>query len=72
LFYVLNQVIKWLCSFINEDSPSPAPFGSTSKVLRRQMFRQVACPSAIQCDNLKQLIQRLLALMEEYHDDVSL
>jgi hypothetical protein len=48
------------------------PLDSTSKVLRRIQFRKIACPSAIQCGSLKQLIQHSLALLEEYHDDVRL
>jgi hypothetical protein len=71
-FYATNQVIDSLCSFLSEDTPSPVPADSISKVLRRYQFREIACPSISNCDNVKQLIQHSLALFEEYHDDVRL
>jgi len=64
------QVIKALCSFIDEDTPLPAPADSCSKAVRRAQFRDVACPSAANCSKLKALIQHALALFEENQTEV--
>ena len=64
------QVIDALCSFMSEETPSPAPANAASKVARRALFRDVVCPSKMKCEKLKSMIQHALAMFEEYHDDV--
>ena len=59
------QIIKALFSYIDEETPLPAPADSCSKVTRRAQFRRIACPSAMNCHKLKCLIQHMLALFEE-------
>ncbi len=67
---ICYQVIEALCCFMNEDAPSPLPSDSTSKVIRRALFRRIFCPTMMSCDKLKSLIRHLIAMFEEYHDDV--
>jgi hypothetical protein len=68
--YTCYQVIEALCSFMSEDAPSPAPSDSASKVTRRAQFRNIFCATKMSCDKLKSLIRHLMAIFEEYHDDV--
>ena len=55
---------------MSEDTPSPVPADSASKVTRRAQFRNIFCATKMSCDKLKSLIRHLMAIFEEYHDDV--
>jgi hypothetical protein len=69
--HLFIQAIEALCSFLTSEQPSPAPVGSISKVLRRALFRDVACPSSFDCGRIKALIQQMLALFEENQNEVN-
>jgi hypothetical protein len=55
---------------MSEDTPSPVPADSASKVTRRAQFRNIFCATKMSCDKLKSLTRHLMAIFEEYHDDV--
>ena len=57
---------------MSDDSPSPLPADASCQVMRRALFREIVCPSSLNYDKLKSLIQHSLAMFEEYHDDVRL
>jgi hypothetical protein len=65
LSFTFVQVIKALCSYVNEDSSLPAPAGAVSKVTRRAQFRAITCPSVRDCGKFLSLTQHMLAFFEE-------
>jgi len=69
------RLINALCAFMNDDAPASS--GCTSIVLRREMFRsQFCCVEAAEGAGesrhagLKLLLQHVLALFEENHNEV--